>query len=150
MTTLAIDPELLAGTDDATDGAAVVGVHESHEGPAAFRVVDGALVLRTDGVVRVLRVGDLEWAETEGNYLRLHVGQHAHLVRGSASQLESELDPRRFARIHRRYVVAIDRVHEIRPLPSGDAVVLLRSGARVRLSRSYRDRFLSRFLRDAN
>jgi two-component system LytT family response regulator len=108
-----------------------------------------SLILRVDGTVRVVPLDDVAWIETEGNYLRFHAGAASLLARGSAAVLEAQLDPRHFARIHRRYFVNVRRVHEIRPLPSGDATVHLRDGTRLRLSRGHRERFFSRFLRDA-
>jgi two-component system, LytTR family, response regulator len=107
------------------------------------------LIVRTDGIVRVLALDDVAWIETEGNYLRIHTAGGALLARGSATRLELQLDPRRFARIHRRYLVNLRRLHEIRPLAGGDASVRLRDGTTLRLSRTYRERFFARFLRDA-
>ena len=58
------------------------------------------------------------------------------------SQLEEQLDPRSFARIHRTTIVNLDRVEEIRPLPQGDFIVRMTEGTTLRLSRSFRDRLL--------
>jgi two-component system LytT family response regulator len=115
----------------------------------AHDILPASLILRVDGAVRVLALDDVAWIETEGNYLRFHAGPSSLLARGSAALLEAQLDPRHFARIHRRYFVNVRRIHEIRPLPSGDATVHLRDGARLRLARSHRERFFSLFLRDA-
>lgn len=52
--------------------------------------------------------------------------------------IERRLDRARFVRVHRSYMVNLDRVKEIEPLETGDARMLLASGTRVPLSRRYR------------
>jgi two-component system LytT family response regulator len=104
------------------------------------------IAVSAQGTTRFVKPADVEWCETDGNYLRLHVGKTSHLIRSTANKLEEQLDPRQFVRIHRRYIVNIDRIVEVQPWFSGDAVVVMQSGARVRMSRSYRDRLHSRLL----
>ncbi|HEU0299960.1 MAG TPA: LytTR family DNA-binding domain-containing protein [Longimicrobium sp.] len=87
-------------------------------------------------------VEKIDWLEAEGNYVRLHTGKEAHLVRGTLSGMEEQLDPRRFTRIHRSTIVNVDRVKEVRPWFAGDYLVKLHDGAELRLSRRYRDRLL--------
>ena len=82
----------------------------------------------------------IDWLETAGNYVCLHAGKESHLVRATMSQLESQLDPARFVRIHRSTMVRIDAVKEIQPLFNGDQSVVLTSGDKVILSRSYREK----------
>jgi two-component system LytT family response regulator len=74
-----------------------------------------------------------------GNYLRLHVGGSAHLVRHTMAHMERVLGDR-FVRIHRSYLVNIDRIAEFCPLIDGDYTVVMHGGARLTMSRGYRDR----------
>ena len=97
-------------------------------------------------MLRIIRTADIDWWETDGNYMRLHVGSTSHLIRATATSIEAQLDPRLFLRIHRRYIVNIDRVVEVQPWFGGDAVVVLRTGAKLRLSRTYRERLHARLL----
>jgi two-component system LytT family response regulator len=90
----------------------------------------------------------VDWFETEGNYMRLHVGRASHLIRTTAAELELQLDPREFVRIHRRYLVNLERVVEVQPWFAGDAVVVLRDGTKLRLSRTHREQFHARLLGD--
>lgn len=103
------------------------------EGPFLER-----LLVREEGRVIVVPVGELEYAEAAGNYVRLHVGAAEHLLRETLSELEARLDARRFTRIHRSSIVNVAHVVELQPWFSGDYMVLLRSGAKLKLSRSYR------------
>ena len=103
---------------------------------------DGAylerLLVRGEGRVIVVPVGELEYAEAAGNHVRLHAGGVEHLLRETLSELEARLDPRQFARIHRSSIVSVAHVAELEPWFSGDYMVVLRSGTKLKLSRSYR------------
>jgi len=98
------------------------------------------LVIKSSGRVFFLRVEELDWIEAAGNYVRLHVGKEAHLLRDTMNSLEARLDPKRFLRIHRSTLVNIERIQELQPLFHGDYVVILRDGTQLNLSRGYRQR----------
>ena len=106
------------------------------------------VAVKTDGATRILQISDVDWFETEGNYVRVHVGKNTYLIRSTANRLQEELDPKRFARIHRRFLVNVDRVVGLEPWFGGDAIVLLRDGTKLRLSRNYREEFMGRMLGD--
>jgi two-component system, LytTR family, response regulator len=106
------------------------------------------VAVKTDGVTRVMQIADVDWFETDGNYVKLHVGKSSFLIRSTATRLQEELDPERFARIHRRYLVNLDRVVGLEPWFGGDAVVVMRDGTKLRLSRNFRESFLGRMLGD--
>ncbi|MDE2139714.1 MAG: LytTR family transcriptional regulator, partial [Gammaproteobacteria bacterium] len=82
----------------------------------------------------------VDWLETAGNYVCLHAGKDTHVVRETMNQLETQLDPAKFVRIHRSTMVRIEAIREIQPLFNGDRVVILHDGSKLTLSRSYRDR----------
>jgi two-component system LytT family response regulator len=103
-------------------------------------------VVRRGNKTHYVRAAEVDWIESDGNYLRLHVDKASHLVRGTVTDAAGRLDPKRFVRIHRRYIVNADRVTEIQPWFGGDYVVLLSTGAKLRLSRTYRDQFQERML----
>ncbi len=104
------------------------------------------LAVRVEGALRIVRLDEVDWFETEGNYVRVHAGRQSYLVRQTSANLEAQLDPRRFVRIHRRYLVNLSRVQEVQPWFGGDAVVVLRDGTKLRLSRTFREPFHTRFL----
>ena len=98
------------------------------------------LLVRERGRAFFVRVEDVDWFEAQGNYVRVHTGRASHRLRTSIGALEPQLDPRHFRRINRSQIVALDRVRELQPWFHGDGLVILTSGARLRLSRRYRDR----------
>ncbi|HMV99698.1 MAG TPA: LytTR family DNA-binding domain-containing protein [Acidobacteriota bacterium] len=101
------------------------------------------LAVKTSGRTIFLMVDEIDWIETAGNYLELHVGKEVHLIRERMNQIESRLDPTRFVRIHRTTIVNLDRIKELQPLFNGDQTVILRNGNQLTLSRTYRDRLLA-------
>ncbi|HEU4698838.1 MAG TPA: LytTR family DNA-binding domain-containing protein [Gemmatimonadales bacterium] len=102
-------------------------------------------LVRTGDRLLPVAVTAVDWIEAADNYVRLHVGAERHALRETIKALEAQLDARRFARIHRSTIVNLDRVRELRPLPSGDCAVLLHDGTRLTLSRSFRAAFEARF-----
>jgi two-component system LytT family response regulator len=103
------------------------------------------LLINSDGRLVPVRVADIDWIEANGNYVRLHVDKTVQMSRDTLCAMEKRLDPARFARIHRSAIVNLDRVKELQAWFSGDFVVLLTTGERLRLSRSFRRAFESRF-----
>ncbi|MCI0738058.1 MAG: LytTR family transcriptional regulator [Gemmataceae bacterium] len=96
------------------------------------------LTISERGRLTVIALADVEWIETQGNYQALHTGKRIHLLRETSARLSAELDPSRFVRIHRRYIVAVDKVRQVESLSNGDAVVRLVSGIELRQSRQHR------------
>jgi two-component system, LytTR family, response regulator len=103
------------------------------------------VVVKAGGRVFFLRVEEIDWIEAAGNYLKLHCGREAHLLRETMGNLEARLDPARFLRIHRSTMVNIERIQELQPWFHGDYAVLLRDGTRLTLSRSYRQKLQDLF-----
>ena len=92
----------------------------------------------------VLELSDVDWIETQGNYIALHAGTNVHLVRETLVRFEARLNPRHFVRIHRRMIVAVDRVLGMQAVANGDTRLLLTGGSELRASRSYRCVILQR------
>jgi len=103
------------------------------------------LVIKSPSRVFFLRVEEIDWIEAAANYLRLHVGPEAHLLRETMNSLEGRLDPGKFLRIHRSTIVNIERIRELQPWFHGDYIVLLRDGTKLTLSRSYRQKLQELF-----
>ncbi len=90
----------------------------------------------------VVSADQIDWIEASDYYVSLHVsspsGRVTHLLRRTMDEIERELDPARFVRVHRSAIVNVDRVVEVHPQLRGDCHVVLHDGSRVRVSRSRR------------
>jgi len=102
------------------------------------------LVVKSGGRLFFLRAEEIDWIEAAGNYVRLHVGTEAHLLRETMNSIESRLNPEVFFRIHRSHIVNIERIKELQPWFNGEYVVILRNGTRLTLSRGYREKLQER------
>lgn len=117
-------------------GAGVfAGQRQRRAAPAAPDV----LRARSRGAVRIVPLDQVDWIEAAGNYAQAHVATGPVLLDESLTSLAARLPAERFARIHRRAIVRLDRIVEVRSLGRGDADVVLASGRALRLSRRYRD-----------
>lgn len=86
----------------------------------------------------LVAANDIEWLQASGNYVNLRVRGHDYPLRSTLGGLAEQLDPARFVRVHRSYMVNLDRIASIEPLDTGDARVHMQDGQAVPCSRTYR------------
>jgi two-component system LytT family response regulator len=96
------------------------------------------VMVKTAGRVIFIRAEEIDWIEAYDNYVRLHLGGKAHLLRRTMNELESALNPERFARIHRSTIVNLDRVKELHP-HFNEHLVVLHDGTELKLSRTRKE-----------
>jgi two-component system LytT family response regulator len=102
------------------------------------------LLLKHEGTVVVVPSNDIDWIEAADNYVNVHARTGRYMVREPLKQIETKLDPARFARVHRSAMVNLSRVKSLDPVTSGEAIITLTTGTRLTLSRGYRDHFKAR------
>ena len=95
------------------------------------------IAVKRRGETLLIDPSAIDWIESQGNYLALHVGPETHLVRGVLGGMVAQLDPGGFVRVHRGAIVNITRVRRLQMLANGDAWLDLDGGGRVRASRTY-------------
>ncbi|HUP02581.1 MAG TPA: LytTR family DNA-binding domain-containing protein [Bryobacteraceae bacterium] len=110
----------------AIDAAAA---RESGQRPERIVVKDGARV-------HVIPLDKLDYAEAQDDYVALHSGGKQYLKQQPIAALEASLDPARFVRIHRSYLVNLERVARIEPYGKDSRLAILADGARLPVSRS--------------
>jgi two-component system LytT family response regulator len=113
------------------------------QGTGAPRKLD-RLAIKSMGGISFVKVHEIDWIEAADYYACLHVGSRTHLLRRSMSELEQELDPNVFCRIHRSTIVNLDRVQGLKLADDGEYEVLLENLTRLPLSRRYRKALQSR------
>jgi DNA-binding LytR/AlgR family response regulator len=96
--------------------------------------------VRRDGREILVPASAVARLESAGNYVVLHTEDGRFDVRATLTDLERQLDPAKFVRIHRSNIVQLDQIREIQPWNSGDYRLILRDGSQVNLSRRYRAR----------
>jgi two-component system, LytTR family, response regulator len=98
------------------------------------------LVIKAAGRIYFLDTKDIDWIEAEGNYVSVHSAKKTHLLRETISSLESQLDPKKFVRIHRSSIVRLDFIQELQPWFHGEYRVILQDGTQLTLSRNHREK----------
>ncbi len=125
--------ERLASREQSVGGAQVVLAAE-----------EARLSVRSAGHEVYVRIPDIDWVEAADYYVCLHVGPKSHLLRRSMAELERDLDPHLFCRIHRSTIVNLRRVRALQIDSAGEYEVLLEGGQKLRLSRRFRKDLQSR------
>src|SRR5260370_30317089 len=95
----------------------------------------------------LIRVEDIQWMQSLGKHIRLHVGEASHPLRQSLKNLQAWLDPKQFLRVHRNAIVNLDHVAEFYLPPSGNMFVKLNNGVSLPLRRANRA-MLRKLLKD--
>jgi hypothetical protein len=95
-------------------------------------------LVRKLGKEFLVAANDIEYLQASGNYVNLHVRGRDYPLRATMASIEPRMDPARFVRVHRSWMVNLDCIAEIEPLDTGDARVQMRDGTKVPCSRRYR------------
>ena len=91
------------------------------------------------GRISIIPVETVQWIEAQDYYVQIHAGGKEHLLRESLRNLETRLDPKRFARVHRSAIVNVECVKQLRRRTHGEYALLLEDGTELKLSRTHRD-----------
>jgi two-component system LytT family response regulator len=91
------------------------------------------------GGEELIATATVDYIAAEDVYARVHATGKRYLMRVTLDALERELDPAHFVRVHRSYIVRIDRIAGVQRLPNGNRIVRLSDGARVPVSRRRRE-----------
>ena len=119
---------------------ASVALRDAVPATAAVPAYLDRIAVKSVGRTVFVATDNVDWLETAGNYVCLHAGKETHVVRETMNQIEAQLDPHKFVRIHRSTMVRIEAIREIQPLFNGDRMIILQDGAKLTMSRSYRDK----------
>ncbi len=101
-------------------------------------------IIKNGGALEVVKFADVDWVEASDYYTTLHAGGRTHMLRRSLSELDGELAPHGFHRIHRSAIVNLEKVRALELREDGEYEVVLQSGQRLRMSRRYRKTVLDK------
>jgi two-component system LytT family response regulator len=96
------------------------------------------LAVEASEKIVLVKVEDIQWVQSCGKHVRLHLGKTSHLLRQSMRSLQMLVDPNRFLRVHRNAIVNLDHVEEFYLPPNGNMFVKLTSGLSLPLRRGNR------------
>ena len=89
----------------------------------------------------LVKVEDIEWIESSGNYVNLHSNGRIYPLRSTLTKISERLACAHFSRVHRSFAVNHQAIDNISYQGSGDGEITLKGGKRLALSRRYKDEF---------
>ena len=110
-------------------------------------VQDENIPVELGGITRFIKRSEIRYVESHGDYARLVTGQGRHLIRVPLTVLEQKWAEAGFVRIHRKYLVSIGRVDEVR-VDQGKATVMI-GDAQLEVSRRHTRELRDRLVRHA-
>ncbi|WP_199608597.1 LytR/AlgR family response regulator transcription factor [Flocculibacter collagenilyticus] len=106
------------------------------------------LVIKEAGEISRIKVDEIDWIDAAGDYMCVHVNDgQTHILRKTMKELEAELNPNTFIRVHRSAIVNAGCIVKLSSHISGEYYVILKNGQSLKVSRSYKDKvknFISR------
>jgi two-component system LytT family response regulator len=103
------------------------------------------LTIKKDERIKILRAEDIHWIEAQGNYVSLKFDTDTEMLRETMDNLEAQVNPRVFVRVHRSAIVNVGQIKELQVWARGEYRILMKDGRTFPLSRTYRSR-LNTFL----
>lgn len=94
------------------------------------------MLVKQSGKIIILNTDEINWIEAVEDYVNLHTSKDSYLVLQSLSRMESKLNPDRFVRVHRSYIVNLEAVTELQPWSNGRLKCHMKDGRELILSRS--------------
>ncbi len=94
------------------------------------------ILVRDGSKVHIVPAEKVDYIEAQDDYVEIRTEGKKLLKQGTLSTLQEQLDPRRFIRIHRSFILNIDRLSKIEPYAKDSRVAVLTDGTRLQVSRS--------------
>lgn len=102
------------------------------------------VLVKSSGKYQFIKVQEIQWIESAGNYVRIHTADKGYLIRDTMTSMEQKLRSDQFFRIHRSAIVNVDKVKDLEQWFHGDYKVTLMNGEKLTMSRNYKE-ILQRF-----
>ncbi|MBT7370959.1 MAG: response regulator transcription factor, partial [Gammaproteobacteria bacterium] len=98
------------------------------------------IAIKDGGETTLVQSEDIEWVDAAGDYMCIHANDQTHVMRITMKELEAQLDPANFQRVHRSTIVNLDRVSKVCSHMNGEFHLILKNGASIKMSRSYKEK----------
>lgn len=105
----------------------------NHSFPDILAIKDGSEITRVN-------ISEIQWIDAAGDYMCVHTTDQTHIMRKTMKELDQQLDPRKFVRVHRSAIVNINYVQKLISHISGEYHLILNNGSELKVSRSHRDK----------
>jgi len=99
-----------------------------------------SIAIKDGSTVTIVATQEIDWIDAAGDYMCIHVGDDIHIMRATMKQLETQLDPAIFQRVHRSTIVNLSRVKQVCSHINSEYHLVLTNGARLKMSRTFKDK----------
>lgn len=113
----------------------VENMQELLEGAAA----DGyknRIVVKDNGLIRIIPEQEIYYVEASDDYVKIYTKEGKYLKKSTLSYIEKTLDPKRFVRVHRSYLIPVEQLIRIEPYEKDSHIALLQGGAKIPVSKT--------------
>lgn len=93
--------------------------------------------VKNNGKIYFIKATDIQWVEATGNYVCFHTLKGRHLIRSTINSIAVKLNPLKFVRIHRSFIINIDYISHIETVSHGNYVFKMSKGDKITASRTY-------------
>lgn len=94
------------------------------------------IVVKAGSAIKIIPIQEVFYFEAYDDYVKIHTKEGFFLKKKTMSEYEKGLNEQQFVRVHRSYMISVGQLTKIEPLEKDSYVALLKSGAKVPLSRS--------------
>ncbi|MDA0977318.1 MAG: LytTR family DNA-binding domain-containing protein [Proteobacteria bacterium] len=98
------------------------------------------IAIKDTGETTLVKSADIDWVDAAGDYMCIHANDETHVMRITMKELEQQLDPAQFQRVHRSTIVNLNRVSKVCSHMNGEFHLILDNGASIKMSRSYKEK----------
>lgn len=109
-------------------------------GEVASETYPEKIAIKDRGETTLVPAKDIAWVEAAGDYMCIHANDQVHVLRSTMKELVKKLNPNEFQRVHRSTIVNINQIEKVCSHINGEYFLILKGGARLKMSRSYRDK----------
>ena len=128
--------ELIISITGKSEGS-ITQLLKNHTG---IRAYPEKIAIKDGGETTLVETSDIDWVDAAGDYMCVHANDETHVMRITMKELEAQLDPTNFQRVHRSTIVNLDRVTKVCSHLNGEFHLILVNGVSIKMSRSYKEK----------
>ena len=128
--------ELIISITGKSEGS-ITQLLKNHTGVRAY---PEKIAIKDGGETTLVETSDIDWVDAAGDYMCIHAKDETHIMRITMKELEAQLDPTNFQRVHRSTIVNLDRVTKVCSHLNGEFHLILVNGVSIKMSRSYKEK----------
>lgn len=121
-------------------GKSRMAIDEWVHSPEETSTYSDRLAIKDGSSTTFVPVRDIDWVDAAGDYMCVHVQGQTYIMRTTMKELEAQLDPNVFQRVHRSTIVNLQRVEKVSSHINGEFHLTLTGGSSLKMSRSYKDK----------